>query len=145
MGNMVEISILTDGFGQVEKYPEEFVKTINRAMQTRPDTGGSLTYGIGNHANCLTIHPAHHADISKLYLAGQNRFVDLTEYGVEDRLRTSHRIPDDHFLDAIDDDLDEALDLILGAKAYVKHLREDVGFDVRPGNPDCPLGAHHFS
>lgn len=140
MGNMVEISILTDGFDQVEKYPKQFVQLINRAMQASP-LEGRFHYAVGNHANVATIYPFHHSSERKVYLADRNLFVELSEYGVEQYLRGTN--PVDHSLDFIEDEVDSAIRMLSDAKTYVRYLREEVGYDYRPGQPENKFGHHH--
>ena len=135
MGFMTEISILNDSFYQIEQNPELFLKQVRRAMNDHP--WDYPTYVIGQ----TTVHPSHHADDSRIYLADRNSFKDLGEYGIEREL--SHSAPVDHRLDYYEERIDETIKRLKESKRYVQYLREEIGYDERPGGKDFSKSNDH--
>lgn len=82
MGFMTTITILNDGFDQIEKYPKEFVECIKDGKDGVIKPGGISNklvndYGVGNFCNCVKVAQSHHADNPRLYLVYQNMMVSL--------------------------------------------------------------------
>lgn len=74
MGFNTTINIINDGFDQIEKYPEDFVKGIRYHMLD----GGE--FGVGNHANVVTVAKSGHADAFRLYGINGNSMIELSRY-----------------------------------------------------------------
>lgn len=74
MGFNTTVMILNDGFDQIERNPEEFVKQIAHTM----NRGG--TVGVGNHGNCVQVMRTEHADVPRLYASKGNFMVELSPY-----------------------------------------------------------------
>lgn len=87
MGYNTTVFILNDGFGELQRHPEDFVKGINQRMME----GGSVA--VGNHANCVTVMPTAHADVFRLYGSHGNLMLDLSPY-CRDTLELAKRRPD---------------------------------------------------
>ncbi|WPH57729.1 hypothetical protein [Mycobacterium phage WXIN] len=66
MGYNTSLTILNDGFDQLEHYPDDFVEGIKRHM----NRGGS--FGVGNHCNVVDVQPTDHADATQLIAVGGN-------------------------------------------------------------------------
>ena len=84
MGHMTTLTFLNDGFDQIEKYPEQFIKAIKLGMygidKHNRNTSRKFitTHGIGYHCNLVEIAKSHHADDYRLYLVGRNT---MTTFG----------------------------------------------------------------
>ncbi|MFB5269345.1 hypothetical protein ACE41H_21525 [Paenibacillus enshidis] len=77
MGYMTTLTILNDGFSQIQKYPKEFINKISEGMDGFNRFGLSgrnniNDYGIGNHANVLQVAQSHHADDPRMFVAYGN-------------------------------------------------------------------------
>ena len=78
MGYMTCVSILNDGFDQIEKHPEEFVRNIKKGMSQYH--GSSVeSYPVGNHANPMDVKRSQHADTPQVVLLYANEMIDLLE------------------------------------------------------------------
>ncbi|AIM49961.1 hypothetical protein PORCELAIN_84 [Mycobacterium phage Porcelain] len=66
MGYMTNLTILNDGFDQLEKYPDDFVEGIKLNM----NQGG--TFGVGIYVNNVNVQAAEHADATQLIAVGGN-------------------------------------------------------------------------
>jgi hypothetical protein len=75
MGYNTTVLILNDGFGEIERHPEEFVAGIGEKM----NRGGDI--GAGNHGNVAYVMRTDHADVSRLYFTGGNW---ISEFGYQD-------------------------------------------------------------
>ena len=84
MGHMTTLTFLNDGFDQIEKYPEQFIKAIKLGMygidKHNRNTSRKFitTHGIVYHCNLVEIAKSHHADDYRLYLVGRNT---MTTFG----------------------------------------------------------------
>lgn len=67
MGFNTSITICNDGFGQIEKHPDEFVDQIMLNYNR-----GGRGLGVGNHAGIITVHASDHADATQLIAVGGN-------------------------------------------------------------------------
>ncbi|RNB59474.1 hypothetical protein EDM57_04855 [Brevibacillus gelatini] len=78
MGYMTTITILNDGWDQIEKYPKEFIEAIDEGMNGyrrylgRVEQNNINSFGIGNHCNNVLVAKAHHADDPRMFIAYQN-------------------------------------------------------------------------
>ena len=126
MGFMTELSILNDQFDQIVKDPKRFVEGIRRAMTASVDYPAHVIAQ-------TTVHPSHHADDPRVYFAYRNAFLNLGEYGVEERLMTTSRVPDDFTLTLFEEEIGKAIRMLESSKHYVRYLREKVPQDERPG------------
>ena len=81
---MTTITFLNDGFDQIEKYPEQFIKAIKLGMygidKHNKNSGRKFitTHGVGYHGNLVEVAKSHHADDYRLYLVGRNT---MTTFG----------------------------------------------------------------
>jgi hypothetical protein len=145
MGFMTEVSILNDGWDQIEKDPVGFVQRIKEAMhQGRRDR---TSRGLGNHANMLTLHPSHHADDKRIYLAYQNMFLNLNEYGIEDEL-SRHSGSTDARIDFYRDQVKRTIADLEDTVKYLDYLESEVPYEQRPGGKDYDLScssSHHMN
>jgi hypothetical protein len=87
MGFMTTLTILNDGFDQIQKHPEDFVTGIRENMN---DGGG---FGVGNHANCVEVMRSSHADYFRLFATQYNSTVELSPYSRHTQ-EVAQRIPD---------------------------------------------------
>lgn len=77
MGYMTTITILNDGFGNIEKDPQKFTDNIKDGMNgiNRWDLTKRKninSYGVGNHTNLMEVAKSHHADDPRMYVIFQN-------------------------------------------------------------------------
>jgi hypothetical protein len=66
VGYNTGILVLNDGWGEIERNPEQFVDRILKHMQT----GG--TFGVGHHGNPVQVLPSRHASVVQLIAMGGN-------------------------------------------------------------------------
>lgn len=109
MGYNTTINILNDGFDQIEKHPEEFVRGVAEKMHE----GGNV--GVGNHANSVQVARTGHADEFRLYVVKHNSMVELSPFNQE-TTKIAAQYPDKlrsiisgarHMLDILEENLDE--------------------------------------
>lgn len=103
LGYMTTITILNDGFSDIERNPEDFVRGIGKAMH---DGGG---FGVGSHANCVEVMRSDHADIFRLYATQYNSVIELSPYS-QDTLAVAERLP--HVVRQLIDQARHSLDLL---------------------------------
>lgn len=94
MGYMTTVTILNDGFDQIEKHPKEFIEKISDGMNginrfDRLVRQNINSYGIGNHANVIQVVKSHHADEPRMFIAFQNS-LDIVGWG-NDSKHLEHR------------------------------------------------------
>lgn len=76
MGNMVNVSLLTDCWSDFEKDPERLLRAI-----TAEGLHGSSRYPYGEDTmSGVTAHPYHHADEFALYAQWQNMSIHLSRW-----------------------------------------------------------------
>lgn len=86
MGYMTTITILNDGFSQIEKSPKEFVENISEGMNGIRRYLGSIernninSYGVGNHCNNVIVAKSNHADDPRMFISYQNS-MDIIGWG----------------------------------------------------------------
>ena len=66
MGYNTSVTILNDGMDQIRRNPTQFVGGLDSHLRR----GGS--FGVGNHANPVLVHPSEHADVTQLIAVGGN-------------------------------------------------------------------------
>jgi hypothetical protein len=130
MGNMIEVSFLTDDWSNVKRHPKRIIQQIEDGGFHSGHGGGASFNG-----NALTVQPVHHMDDGRIYYAGQNSFVQLGEYGIDLWLRDNQprRSDDDELLlDIAERRVDSAIAELKRSKRYLQTLREAKPED-RPG------------
>lgn len=116
MGYNTTLMILNDGFGELEKHPEQFVKKVRDVM----DFGGTI--GVGNHGNVVEVMKTEHADVPRLYFTHQNSIIELSPYNKDTmELATSDR---EYLRDWIKNSIAKARHMLL-------HLEKEI--DKREG------------
>lgn len=113
MGHMTTVTILNDGFDQIEKHPKKFVESIREGMNGYRRILGSVecqninSFGIGNHCNCVIVAKAHHTDNPRMFIAFQNS-LDIIGWGNDSR------------------NLEYRKQLLKIAKQMIKHEEEEI-------------------
>lgn len=92
MGNMIIVSVLTDGLDQILKHPVDVVNAIddggiglsrNGISSRSPGHFGNVTtYPIGNHGNVMAVQRCHHADDMNVVMSWHNSLIPL-DYDTE--------------------------------------------------------------
>jgi hypothetical protein len=86
MGYMTTITVLNDGFSQIEESPKEFVEKISEGMNGIRRHLGSIeryninSYGVGNHCNNVIVAKSNHADDPRMFISYQNS-MDIIGWG----------------------------------------------------------------
>lgn len=76
MGFNTSVTILNDGVDQILEHPGEFA---DKLVEHLPRGG---VFGVGNHANVVTVHKSAHANVTQLVAVGGNySTVVHTAYG----------------------------------------------------------------
>lgn len=111
MGYLTTFTIYNDGIDLVKKYPEEFAEKIyNGAIGVYHDErqiyGGSVSVGLGCHANLIEIQQNRHADDHTLYIHRGNCVTEVNGFSNEYKKLVKSR-PD-------------------LAKAHIAHLKQEI-------------------
>jgi hypothetical protein len=92
---MTTITILNDGFDQIEQHPKKFVEAIHEGMNGYRRFLGSVernninSFGIGNHCNNVIVAKSNHADDPRMFISYQNS-MDIIGWG-NDSKHIEHR------------------------------------------------------
>lgn len=81
MGYMTVVCILNDAWDTLKEHKDEFLAQIENGMTGIKAWNPRRTinsYPVGNHCNPIEVTRSFHADMSQLYLVGQNSMTDLT-------------------------------------------------------------------
>lgn len=85
MGYNTQILILNDGLSAIENNPEEFTSGIIQAIKMGYPRDGrdEFSVGVGNHANCVSVIPTAHADITRVLVSNGNWMWEIPgKYGL---------------------------------------------------------------
>lgn len=139
MGFMTEIGILNDCWDKIRKDPKKFVKGIDESMDRF--AGERRPFVIGQ----TTVHPSHHADEPRVYLAQHNSFYSLDEFSLEHHfLDDPHHVVDLKWLDFWEQRVDRAIRMLQNTKRYIGYLKVGVLPDERPGGKNYErFNDHH--
>lgn len=94
MGYMTTVTILNDGFDNIERDPKGFVDKIKEGMYginrwNMKERKNINSYGVGNHGNLMEVAKSHHADDARMYVVFQNS-MDCVGWG-NDSNNLQHR------------------------------------------------------
>jgi hypothetical protein len=83
MGYLTTITIYNDGCDQIKKYPEEFAEKVYLACLGHFTDSGQLikgSFGLGYHANLVTVQKPRHADDHTIYVHRDNTVVEMNAW-----------------------------------------------------------------
>ena len=94
MGYLTTLTIYNDGCDQIEKYPKEFAEKVTQACCGSITRGNkSDSFGLGYHANLVTVQRPRHADDQTLFMHSGNTLIEMNPYSQE-TLDIAKRCPD---------------------------------------------------
>lgn len=100
MGFLTTITIYNDGCDQIKKHPKEFAEKVYLACLGEFTDRGPVkgSFGLGYHANLVTVQKPRHADDHTIYVHGGNTVVEMNAWS-KDCESLAKRHPD--FFDSL--------------------------------------------
>jgi hypothetical protein len=80
MGFLTTITIYNDSFDLFQKNPEEFGRTLVKAISENSSSSCAKDVSFGYHCNAISLQPSKHADDNTVYLHSGNCVVDVGAY-----------------------------------------------------------------
>jgi len=87
MGYLTTITIYNDGCDQITKFPKEFAEKVHNAcsgVYSRQDWNEG-SFGLGYHANLVTVQAPRHMDDSTIYVHMGNTVCEMNAYSERTR------------------------------------------------------------